>query len=282
MKTILLTGSNGMLATDFVKYCGNDFKIHAFDKHNLDITNIEEIEKIISEIKPDIVLNCAAYTAVDDAEDIGKLKNYEINTIGVYNLAKITNRYNMYFITISTDYVFDGENKNGYSENANCNPINEYGMSKYLAEKLALSENINTIIIRTSWLYGGGKQFKNFVNTMLKLSETRNELKVVNDQFGIPTYTKDLSFAIKETIEKINNLKGTILHFSNSSDKPITWFDFASEVFKLSGKNISLIPCISSEFITKAKRPNFSSLINNSDIKLRNWKEGISDYIDNL
>lgn len=282
MKTILLTWSNWMLATDFVKYCWNDFKIHAFDKHNLDITNIEEIEKIISEIKPDIVLNCAAYTAVDDAEDIWKLKNYEINTIWVYNLAKITNRYNMYFITISTDYVFDWENKNWYSENANCNPINEYWMSKYLAEKLALSENINTIIIRTSWLYWWWKQFKNFVNTMLKLSETRNELKVVNDQFWIPTYTKDLSFAIKETIEKINNLKWTILHFSNSSDKPITWFDFASEVFKLSGKNISLIPCISSEFITKAKRPNFSSLINNSDIKLRNWKEWISDYIDNL
>ncbi|MDD5770510.1 MAG: NAD(P)-dependent oxidoreductase, partial [Candidatus Gracilibacteria bacterium] len=207
----------------------------------------------------------------------------DINTLGVYNLAKVTNELNIDFITISTDYVFDGENENGYNENDECNPINEYGMSKYLGEKLAIDENKNSIIIRTSWLYGGGKNFKNFVNTMLKLAENKNELKVVNDQFGIPTYTKDLSLAIKEVIENLENFRGQILHFSNSSSgNGITWFEFASEIFNIANVKIKVIPCSSEEFITKAKRPKFSKLINNSGINLRDWKEGLKDYLSSL
>ncbi|MFA5916786.1 MAG: dTDP-4-dehydrorhamnose reductase [Candidatus Gracilibacteria bacterium] len=295
MKKILLTGANGMLASDFQKYCSKIFEIIPFDKQKLDITNISNIEKIISDIKPDIILNCAAYTQVDNAEDVGKLLNYEINTLGTYNLAKISNKYNIDYITISTDYVFDGKNQSGYNENDICNPINDYGMSKYLGEKLTLEENKNSIIVRTSWLYGGGKEFKNFVNTMLRLAETKSELKIVNDQFGIPTYTVDLSLAISKVIENIEKYRGKILHFSNLSEKAITWFDFASQIFKLKpsplaplpkveGKNkeINVIPCSSLDFPTKAMRPMFSKLINNNDIELRDWKEGLSDYLDNL
>jgi len=271
-----------MLASDFIKYCNDDFEIIWYDRESLDITNIENIKKTISEIKPDIVLNCAAYTNVDDAEDIWKKPNFDINTIWVYNLAKITTKYNIDFITISTDYVFDGENQNWYNENDKCNPINEYWMSKYLWEKLATEENKNTIFVRTSWLYGWWKEFKNFVNTMLKLAETRNELKIVNNQFGLPTYTKDLSIAIKEIIENIWNNRWKIFHFSNSWEIAITWFDFTSKIFKLSWKNINLISCSSDEFITKAKRPKYSMMRNNSEVKLRDRNKWLSDYLNNL
>jgi len=281
-KKVLLTGVNGMLAYDFLKYLSNIFEIIWFDRKSLNITNQENIEKIISEIKPDIILNCAAYTQVDNAEDEWKLLNFEINTIWTYNLAKISSKYNIDFITISTDYVFDGKKENWYNEDDKCNPINEYWMSKYLWECLALQENKNTIIIRTSWLYWWWKEFKNFVNTMLKLSESKNELKIINDQFWIPTYTKDLSFAIWEVIEKINIFRWKILHFSNYSEKDVTWFDFASEIFKIANVKTSVIPCSTQEYITKAKRPVFSKLINNSNIKLKDWKDGLKDYLNNL
>lgn len=272
-----------MLAIDFKKFVWDEFEIFWFDKNSLDITNISNIEKIISEVNPDMILNCAAYTQVDSAEDEGRLLNFQINTLGVYNLAKLSNKYSIDFITISTDYVFDGENRTGYNETDDCNPINAYWMSKYLWEKLALQENKNSIIIRTSWLYGWWKEYKNFVNTMLKLSESRNELKVVNDQFWLPTYTKDLCYAIMECIENIWNYKWQILHFSNSSNWSwVTWFDFASEIFKLAWKEINLIPCSSLDFVTKAKRPKFSLMLNNSEIKLRDWKDGVRDYLNNL
>ncbi len=282
MKKILLTWAKWMLAYDFQKFLHDEFEIIWYDKTTLDITNINSIESIILKIKPDIVLNCSAYTKVDDAEDIWKVFNYEINTLWVYNLAKITNKYNINFITISTDYVFDGKNEFGYNEFDICNPINNYWMSKFLWETLALQENKNSIIIRTSWLYWWGNQFKNFVNTMLKLAETKTELKIVNDQFWIPTYTKDLCFAIKEVINEINVFYWQILHFSNSSDKLITWFDFTNEIFKLSDIKIKTTPCSSLEFITKAKRPNFSIMNNNSKIKLRDWKDWLRDYLENL
>lgn len=282
MKKVLVTGANGMLAHDFIKYASEKFEIIWCDRLSLNITDIENVEKVLSDIKPDIILNCAAYTAVDDAEDIGKIANFQINTLWVYNLAKVSAKMNIDFITISTDYVFDGTKSDGYDENDVCNPVNEYGMSKYLGEKLAMQENKNTIIVRTSWLYGGGHEFKNFVNTMLKLSDTRNKLKVVNDQFWTPTFTKDLSFALWEVIEKNSDFRWKILQFSNSSKKAITWFDFASEIFTLTGRKTIVIPCLSSEFTTKARRPQFSLMKNNSDVKLRDWKDGVKDYLNNL
>lgn len=282
MKKILLTWANWMLAFDFKRFYNNTFEIFWYDKQELDITNLENIEKIIQKIQPDIILNCAAYTAVDSAEDEWKLLNFQINTIWTYNLAKISAKYTIDFITISTDYVFDGKKEDWYTETDICNPINEYWMAKYLWEKLALEENKNSIIIRTSWLYGWGKSFKNFVNTMLKLAETRNELKVVHDQFGIPTFTLDLNLAIWEVIKNINNFRWETLHFSNSSNKKITWFDFACEIFNITNVKINIIPCSSGEYITKAKRPEFSELKNNSDIKLRDWKEWLKDYLSNL
>lgn len=154
-KKILITGGSGMLAYDFYKYQNENFEIILLDKKTCNITSFESILQNIALYEPDVVLNCAAYTAVDDAEDIGAKENYEVNALGVYLLAKATSTFGVDFITISTDYVFDGENPNGYNISDIPNPINAYGMAKYLGEKLALDANPNTKIIRTSWLYGG-------------------------------------------------------------------------------------------------------------------------------
>ena len=295
MKKILITGWNWMLAHDFIELFSDTYNINAENSKELDITNIESIENKINEFKPNIILNFAAYTKVDDAEDIGMKLNYDVNAMWVYNLAKITNKYNIDLITISTDYVFSPHSwipspkreKEatflGYNENDNRNPINQYWMAKYLWEKLAIQENKNSIIIRTSWLYGWWKKYKNFVNTMINLWNKLDSLKVINDQFWNPTNCKDLSIAIRETIGNIEKYRGQNLHFSNSTEGNwITWYDFAEEIFKQENIDIELNSCATSEFPTKAKRPNFSKLLNNSDIILRDWKEGLKDYLNNL
>ena len=189
MKKILLTGANGMLAYDFIRTQKDSFHIFALRKTELDITEIGAVERKVQELRPDIILNCAAYTNVEEAADIGKKENFDINALGVFNLAKIANETGIDFITISTDYVFEGSKETGYNEQDIPNPLNSYGLAKYLGEKLAKTENPNTIIIRTSWLYGGNESHKNFVKTMLRLSETRDEIRVINDQFGSPTHT---------------------------------------------------------------------------------------------
>ncbi len=285
-KKILITGGHGMLAYDFIRTQKDKYDIIAVDRDGCNITSFESIIQCISLHEPDILLNCAAYTAVDEAEDIGIKTCYEVNTLGSYNLARATSAFWVDFITISTDYVFDGKKSEGYHPSDTCNPIGAYGMSKYLGEKLAIQENSQTIIVRTSWLYGGNMQgssnwvFKNFVNTMLRLSETRTELKVVNDQHGIPTSCVNLSFAISEVIENISEYDGQIFHFSNSCEKgSVTWADFAREIFRIVWKNISVIDCLSSEYPTKAKRPSFSILKNDSNIILSDWREWLVRYL---
>ncbi len=283
-KKILITGWNGMLAYDFIRTQREKYDIIAADRDTCDITSFESILQNISLYEPDIVLNCAAYTAVDDAEDIGMKACFDVNTLGVRNLAKATSVFGVELITISTDYVFDGKKETGYFPTDECNPIGAYGMSKYLGEKLAQDENPRTIIVRTSWLYGGEVwTFKNFVNTMLRLSETRSELKVVNDQHGIPTSCVDLSFAISELIDQIEDLLDTgknIVHFSSACEEgSITWADFTREIFDGIWKNIKVIECSSNEYITKAKRPECSILKNNSIIILPDWKIGLARYL---
>lgn len=295
MKKILITWSRWMLASDFLKYWDKNYEIFPFDKETLDITNFDNLESCFLKINPDLVINFAAYTKVDDAQDIWIKNNFDVNTIWVYNLAKVTNKLNIEFITISTDYVFDwwrthsisqnGKEENNdfwYDENDDCNPINNYWISKYLWEKLALNENKNSIIIRTSWLFWWWFEFKNFVNTMLKLSKNNSELKIVNDQFWLPTYTVDLCESIFKIVKNIDIYKWKIFHLSNSSNKPLSWYDFAWEIFNISWININLIACDTNWFPTKAKRPKNSYMKNNSEIVLRDWKEALTDYLNRL
>ncbi|AHB41438.1 hypothetical protein P148_SR1C00001G0647 [candidate division SR1 bacterium RAAC1_SR1_1] len=280
MAKILITGSNGMLAYDLIPILQQSYEVVGYDRELLDITNIENIKTILEKEQVSIIINCAAYTNVDAAEDEGKLVNYQVNAFGIYLLAKICKNMDIDLIHISTDYVFDGTKKSGYLPQDIPNPINQYGMAKYLGEQLLKSEYPNAILVRTSWLYGGGSQFKNFVNTMLKLAETRNELKVVNDQFGSPTYSKDLSKAILDIINNIGNYRGNIFHLCNQTQgNGITWYDFAQEIFRLTQKNIDCQRCTSEEFLTKAKRPQYSKLTNDNEIVLRSWKEGLEEYV---
>ena len=143
-----------MLAYDFVRTQSDKYEIIAVDREDCDITSFESVMQCIALYSPDMLLNCAAYTAVDDAEDIGMKACFDVNTLGVHNLAKATSVFGVEFITISTDYVFDGKKEAGYLPTDECNPIGAYGMSKYLGEQLAIDENPRTIIVRTSWLYG--------------------------------------------------------------------------------------------------------------------------------
>lgn len=143
-----------MLAFDFIQTKNTDLEILQFDKHNLDITKIKEIEKRVDETKPDLILNLAAYTDIERAEGQNKKINYDVNALGNFNLAKVAADKKIDFITVSTDYVFDGTKKKGYAENDTPNPINQYGMAKYLGEKLSLNSNPNSIVIRTGWIYG--------------------------------------------------------------------------------------------------------------------------------
>jgi dTDP-4-dehydrorhamnose reductase len=225
--------------------------------------------------------------------------NFDVNSLWVHNLAKLSAEHTIDFITISTDYVFDGSKKEWYTEDDVCNPINSYGMAKYLWEQLAQQENPDSIIIRTSRLYWWGKEYierrddkgdvelipryKNFVNTIINLWTNRDEVKVVNDQFGAPTYTIDLCEAIAKIIDNIEDYKWKILHFCNQTkDGGISWFEFAEEICKVAGISTKLTPCSSQEFVTKAPRPQCSKLINWSDMHLRSWEEWLHEYLTTL
>lgn len=278
---IVITGKNGMLATDFIKIFNNKYEIFWYEREEMDISYIDQVEKILKKIKPKIVLNFAAYTDVEWAESNEWLQeNYKINTYAVVNLAKITKKLWIDFLTVSTDYVFDGENESGYNENDLPYPINNYWRAKLLWEQRAKIENENTIIVRTSWLFGG-ENHKNFVNTMLKLSSEKKKISVVNDQFGLPTFTEDLSRAIDCILLNLKESRGKVFHFSNSSEYPISWYDFAKEIFRISNKNILVSPCKTGEFPMKALRPKNSFLKNNSYIQLPSYIDALERFLKN-
>ena len=270
-KKILVTGGKWMLAYDFFRSQKDRYEIILVDREECDITSYVAIIEHLLQYKPDVVLNCAAYTAVDDAEDVGMKMNYDVNTLWVYSLAKASGAFGIDFITISTDYVFDGENPHGYKPTDVCNPLNAYGMAKYLGERLALDVNPHTTIIRTSWLYGGEIYdgdpkkpwlYKNFVNTMLKLSEKSDVVRVVDDQHGRPTNCLDLSAYIASRIDTEDIPLGGIYHFSSPLEEfSMTWADFAEKIFAKYGKSTRVSRCDSAEYPMKAKRPAWSILI---------------------
>jgi len=271
-----------MLAAEFKDMFSDVYKLFLTDYQDLDITDIGSIDAFLWENNINIILNFAAYTAVDEAEDIGSKMNYDVNALWVYNLAKISKKYDVDFITISSDYVFSWDVECWYHENDSRKPLNAYGMAKYIGESLSLQENKNSIIVRTSWLYWGGKDYKNFVNTMIELWNKLDSLKVIDDQLWNPTYALDLSKALWEVIEDIITYRWHILHFSNSTENNgISWYEFAQEIFKIKEIKIDLKACTTNEFPTKAKRPSYSKLHNNCDIQLRNWKEGLKAYLSN-
>ena len=266
---ILVTGANGMLGQDL---CPILEDIGAFvvetDIDTLDITNFENVQKVLTYEKPDYVIHCAAYTNVDKAE-----KDLEtarlINAKGTENIAKICSELDITLIYISTDYVFDGTKKEPYTPEDVPNPINNYGLTKLEGENAVKKYCKKYYIARTSWLYG--HHGKNFVETMISLSN-KPELKVVDDQIGCPTWTCELSNGIVKLFKKPYG----IYHLCGSGYT--SWYGFAKEIFEKSGIQINLIPCKTEEFPRPAKRPKYSVMQNNKIC--RNWKSALKDYLE--
>jgi len=265
-KKIIVIGANGMLGSDLISI----IPAISFPKTLFDITDDGSYNQL-NQLNPDIIINCAAYTAVDNAEN-DKDKCSKVNTEGVRKLVEYCKNKNIILVQISTDYVFDGE-KNGYDEDDKKNPLNFYGKTKADAEDIITSNLTNYYIIRTSWLFG--KNGSNFIKKIFKLSNEREELKIVYDQIGSPTYTKDLANAIYKLIKLEKNFG--IYHITNSGT--CSWFEFAKEILAQEKSKCTLIPISLNEYITPAKRPKYSVLLNHKFDELRSWKEALNDYL---
>ncbi len=276
--TILVTGANSQLGNELhviapqFPYCQFLF----VTKAELDITNFNSIIKYFKGHSVDYCINCAAYTAVDKAET-DEDRAYLINADAVAILAKICSQNNTQLIHISTDYVFDGTSSQPYKETDNTNPVSVYGKSKLEGEELAMKHCPSAIIIRTAWLYSSFKN--NFVKTMLRLMKEKENINVVNDQFGCPTYAADLAKAIMQIIRSNKSKENTgIYHYTNAG---ITnWYAFAVAIKKLTGSNCIVNQITSEQYKTDAKRPAYSVLDTSKiavtfEVEIPNWEDSL-------
>lgn len=275
-----ITGINGQLGYDINLELKNRgyTEILSPTRQEVDITNKESVDKAILDFKPNVIFHCAAYTAVDKAED-DKENCYNINVIGTKNIVEAAKEVGAKVVYISTDYVFDGTKDGYYKEDDKTNPINYYGETKFLGEQETRKYD-NHIITRISWVFGING--KNFVKSMLNLAETRDELNVVADQIGSPTYTKDLSKVLVDLA--LSDKTGTY-HVTN--DDICSWYDFAKYIFASNNVNIKLNPITTSEYPTRAKRPGNSKmskekLVNDGFTMLPTWQDAIDRYNEEL
>ena len=278
MKKILVTGGNGQLGLELNDITSKfpEYEFIFTDIDELDITNKQQVELFFQNNTPDFCINCAAYTAVDKAEDEPE-KAELINVYSSELLAKNCSKHNTSLIHISTDYVFDGTNYQPYTEKDIPNPNSVYGNTKLQGEQRVMKYATKALIIRTSWLYSA--YGNNFVKTMLRLGRQRDELGVVVDQVGTPTYAGDLAMAIMNIISRNSIQKGSnIYHYSNEG--VISWYDFAQAIFRNSGISCNVNAIESSAFPAKANRP-FYSVLNKSKIKT-DFNLSIPYWLDSL
>ena len=278
MTKILVTGGNGQLAQCLKDVVKNDDELDVDfqDLPYLDITDKQQLEAYFSKNEFDYCINCAAYTAVDLAEEQSDLA-YAVNAEGPKNLAEICKKYQVKLLHISTDFVFDGKKQTPYIETDTPNPLGVYGASKWQGERYIQEVMEDYFIIRTSWLYS--EYGNNFMKTMLRLSETRDEISVVSDQIGSPTYAGDLAEILIKIILSLPTNYG-VYHYSNSG--AISWYDFAIEIFKQFGKKIEVKPIKTEEYPTAAKRPKYSVLEttkieNNFDCTIKEWQGSLKN-----
>lgn len=270
MKKVLVTGANGMLGKDLCPLLAiEDYNVIETDINNLDITNIEQVDNVLKTEKPEIVIHCAAYTNVDNAEEDLETARL-INFKGTENLAKVCANINAILVYVSTDYVFSGDSITPYKTTDIAFPMNNYGLTKFEGEQAVRNNCLKYYITRTSWLYG--TYGENFVERMISLAN-KSELRVVNDQIGCPTWTIDLSNGIIKLLKE--NKPYGIYHVCGSGST--SWYGFAKEIFRQCGLNVNLKPCTTEEFMCLAKRPRYSVMDNNNIC--RDWKEALKDYI---
>jgi len=290
---ILVTGKNGQLGRSIHKLVNTDTKIDNNQSSNdfifvgreeLDLSNNNSIINYFdNHDKFDVIINCAAYTAVDKAEKEQEFAN-QVNHLAVKKLASIANKQQARLIHISTDYVFDGESDKPYIETDTTNPINVYGKTKLAGEKaLQAVMPMNAIIIRTSWMYS--EYGNNFVSTMLRLGKERDELNVVSDQIGSPTYATNLAGAVLEIIknkEFSEESQATqIYHYSNEGG--ISWYEFAKEIFKIAKIDCKVNPITTQQYPTPAKRPintimSVDKIVGIFSLNTPNWKESLIKF----
>ena len=286
IQTILVTGANGQLGWELGQLASNypAFKFVLVDRSQLDLAFPESFEKIIQTIAPDCIINTAAYTAVDKSETEKEL-SYTVNATAVEALAVICKNLVIPFITYSTDYVFDGAATAPYNTSTKVDPVNYYGSTKAAGEKMAMEANKDSIVIRTSWVFSS--HGNNFVKTMLRLMKERDQLKIVADQKGRPTYAKDLALATMKMIEAMNagkTVKG-IYHFANGGET--TWFDFAATIKAIAGLTCDVQPIETKDFPTPAKRPAYSVLDTSKieqdvEMDIRHWEDALKECMNQI
>ncbi|MES2373977.1 MAG: dTDP-4-dehydrorhamnose reductase [Bacteroidota bacterium] len=284
---IIVTGKNGQLGWELEQLSAkyeNTFRFLFTDKYELDLGTPLAIPSFFEKYSPAYFINCAAYTAVDKAETEQETA-FVINAESVGVIAQQCRQHDCTLITISTDYVFDGKADEPYQPGTKTNPVNYYGYTKWMGEKLALENNERTLIIRTSWVYS--THGNNFVKTMLRLMKERTELKVVSDQVGSPTYAADLADAIMQMIVSLEkgNTKYGIYHYSNEG--VISWYDFAIAIRNISGSSCEVLPQPASAYPTPAKRPAYSvmdtsAIVRDFGISLANWEKSLTNCLAKL
>jgi dTDP-4-dehydrorhamnose reductase len=285
---VLITGSNGQLGSEIkelaIKYKKTDFIFK--DLPELDICNFEALQAFILVNNINAVINCAAYTAVDKAEEDAEIAE-QVNSKGVINLVNALQTVNGKLIHISTDYVFDGNHFLPYKESDPVNPIGVYGETKRAGELAVINSAIDSIVIRTSWLYSSFGS--NFVKTMLRLGSEKENLGVIFDQVGTPTFARDLAKTCLDILTGVNALKiskaGNLYHYSNEG--VASWYDFAISIMELGGVNCKVNPIQTKDYPTLARRPHFS-VFNKSKIKtdfeieIPYWRDSLKDCIEKI
>ncbi len=278
MERVLVTGANGMLGRDLTEALSRRYEVYGRDIDDFDITREKETMDAMREIRPDIVIHAAAYTDVDGCESHIELAN-SVNGLGTKNVASACRELRAKMVYISTDYVFDGTKSGAYSEEDPTCPVNAYGRSKLEGERWVRAMVDQFVIVRTAWLFGrwGG----NFVKTILRLAREKGALSVVDDQFGSPTYTVDLSQGIGAIME--NRCRG-IYHITNGGT--CSWYEYAREILAMSGLDrVPVRPISSGQLNRPAKRPHnsvfaLSKFERDTGYRMRHWREALGDYLE--
>jgi dTDP-4-dehydrorhamnose reductase len=281
---IWLIGNKGMLGSDVEKILKTSSMRYIASDIDVDITDYAVLRDFAAPKEIDWIINCSAYTAVDKAEE-ERDRAYSINADGVHNIARVAEDSGAGLIHVSTDYVFDGEKNGPYREDDETNPLGVYGQSKLEGERRIMSAMDRYFIIRTAWLYGAGGN--NFVGTMLRLFRERNEVRVVADQWGSPTYSKDLAAALISAAAGGSARYG-IYHFTNEGRT--SWYEFAREIYSQAlrygyvRREVDIVPITTSEYPTRARRPKNSYLskekiIRELGIECRSWQKALEEFL---
>lgn len=277
---ILVTGSNGQLGSELrdqvKKYIQDDFNFVGREEMPLD--DLAKINEILDQYNPDLIVNAAAYTAVDKAESEPELAD-KVNHLAVAKIADWVKAHNARLIHVSTDYVFQGNSSTPLKENEETDPINIYGLTKHKGEQAIVESGADAVIVRTAWVYS--TYGANFVKTMIRLMAERDEISVISDQIGSPTYAYDLAIAIL-TIVHSEKWKSGIYHYSNEGQ--ISWYDFAVAIREISSLDCKINPIPTEQYPTPAKRPQYS-LLDKTKIKdtfgieVPNWKDSLEEML---